>query len=122
MLFIVCGLCLNGTTTLHLKPGIPGQEKQTHILPGVATEPTSCALVYDVMSSNPQKLTVTILYTLERIVIDMKNPFFLFQSVHLAHRSLAPGSVFINKGESLDTSVNRSPAAYLNNPKEERAR
>lgn len=42
------------------------------------------------------------------------------RSIMQAHDNLRPGSVFINKGELLDASINRSPSAYLNNPEEER--
>lgn len=42
------------------------------------------------------------------------------RSIMQAHENLRPGSVFINKGELLDASINRSPSAYLNNPEEER--
>ncbi|KAL6200285.1 hypothetical protein ACLB2K_030067 [Fragaria x ananassa] len=43
------------------------------------------------------------------------------QSIIQAHQNLAPGSVFVNKGEILDAGVNRSPSAYLNNPAAERS-
>ncbi|XP_004294230.1 PREDICTED: neutral ceramidase [Fragaria vesca subsp. vesca] len=43
------------------------------------------------------------------------------QSIIQAHQNLAPGSVFVNKGEILDAGVNRSPSAYLNNPTAERS-
>ncbi|CAH8385456.1 unnamed protein product [Eruca vesicaria subsp. sativa] len=42
------------------------------------------------------------------------------KSIIQAHDNLRPGSVIINKGELLDTGVNRSPSAYLYNPSEER--
>lgn len=42
------------------------------------------------------------------------------QSIIQAHGNLRPGSIFVNKGEILDASINRSPSAYLNNPGEER--
>ncbi|KAI3797131.1 hypothetical protein L1987_32384 [Smallanthus sonchifolius] len=42
------------------------------------------------------------------------------RSIIQAHENLRPASVFINKGEVLDASINRSPSAYLNNPEEER--
>lgn len=38
-----------------------------------------------------------------------------------AHDHLQKGSVTVTRGELLDTNINRSPAAYLLNPKEERA-
>ncbi|KAL7612537.1 hypothetical protein Lser_V15G04740 [Lactuca serriola] len=43
------------------------------------------------------------------------------RSIMQAHENLRPGSVFINKGDLLDASINRSPSAYLNNPEEERS-
>lgn len=42
------------------------------------------------------------------------------RSIIQAHENLRSGSVFIDKGELLDASINRSPSAYLNNPEEER--
>ncbi|KAF7816049.1 neutral ceramidase 1-like [Senna tora] len=39
-----------------------------------------------------------------------------------AHENLRPGSIFVNKGELLDASINRSPSAYLNNPASERSK
>ncbi|KAF5189502.1 Neutral ceramidase [Thalictrum thalictroides] len=39
-----------------------------------------------------------------------------------AHENLRPGSVFVNKGQLLNTGVNRSPSAYLNNPASERSK
>ncbi|MBA0774451.1 hypothetical protein Gotri_009661, partial [Gossypium trilobum] len=42
------------------------------------------------------------------------------KSIIQAHENLRPGSIFVNKGELLDASVNRSPSAYLNNPASER--
>ncbi|GJT70776.1 neutral ceramidase 2-like protein [Tanacetum coccineum] len=42
------------------------------------------------------------------------------KSIIQAHENLRPGSVFINTGELLDASINRSPSGYLNNPEEER--
>ncbi|KAL4579177.1 hypothetical protein LXL04_015314 [Taraxacum kok-saghyz] len=42
------------------------------------------------------------------------------RSIMQAHDNLRPGSVFINKGDLLDASINRSPSAYLNNPEQER--
>ncbi|KAB2080868.1 hypothetical protein ES319_A05G095100v1 [Gossypium barbadense] len=42
------------------------------------------------------------------------------KSIMQAHENLRPGSIFVNKGELLDASVNRSPSAYLNNPASER--
>ncbi|KAL2471004.1 Neutral/alkaline non-lysosomal ceramidase [Abeliophyllum distichum] len=44
------------------------------------------------------------------------------QSIIQAHDSLQPGSIYVNKGELLDASVNRSPSAHLNNPAEERSK
>jgi len=44
----------------------------------------------------------------------------ILDSIKMAEKSYAPGFIFINKGELLDTSVNRSPYAYHSNPMEER--
>lgn len=40
----------------------------------------------------------------------------------LAHESMKPGTIYVNRGQLEDTGVNRSMVAYLNNPEEERAR
>lgn len=41
-------------------------------------------------------------------------------AVQRAHNSLAPGSLSLGNTTVLDGNINRSPAAYLNNPEEER--
>nr|CAB3223352.1 neutral ceramidase [Phallusia mammillata] len=46
----------------------------------------------------------------------------IVESVRIAHDNLAPGHILINKGELLDSNINRSPSAYLNNPESERKR
>ncbi|MCU0664147.1 MAG: neutral/alkaline ceramidase [Myxococcota bacterium] len=43
-------------------------------------------------------------------------------SIVRAHANLRPGTLAIAEGELLDTSINRSPEAYLANPAAERAR
>ena len=40
----------------------------------------------------------------------------------MAHNSMVPGRVKINEGELLDSNINRSPRAYLQNPAWERAK
>ncbi|KAG7204442.1 hypothetical protein KM043_004878 [Ampulex compressa] len=42
------------------------------------------------------------------------------KSIINAHNSVVPARIFIDHGEVLDANINRSPAAYLNNPKSER--
>lgn len=42
-------------------------------------------------------------------------------AVRRAHESLAPGSLSIGVHQILDGNINRSPSAYLQNPKDERA-
>ncbi|KAF3773215.1 Neutral ceramidase [Nymphaea thermarum] len=44
------------------------------------------------------------------------------KSIVQAHEGLRPGNIFVNMGELLEASINRSPSAYLNNPPEERSR
>ena len=44
----------------------------------------------------------------------------MFQSVIMAHNSVQPANIYLNSGELLESNINRSPSAYLNNPKEER--
>lgn len=35
---------------------------------------------------------------------------------------MKPGNLYVNTGELLESNINRSPTAYLNNPAEERAK
>ena len=44
------------------------------------------------------------------------------QSIEKAHKSLRPGRIFLSRGELEDSSLNRSPHSYMNNPEEERRR
>ncbi|KAM4624315.1 neutral ceramidase [Polymixia lowei] len=46
----------------------------------------------------------------------------IVQSIDIAHRNLKPGRIYMNKGELDDSSLNRSPHSYLNNPQQERDR
>lgn len=41
-------------------------------------------------------------------------------SIQRAHNAVVPGRIFITHGEVLDVNINRSPQAYINNPKSER--
>ncbi|KYN38173.1 Neutral ceramidase [Trachymyrmex septentrionalis] len=41
-------------------------------------------------------------------------------SIQRAHNAVVPGRIFIIHGQVLDANINRSPQAYLNNPKSER--
>jgi neutral ceramidase len=43
-------------------------------------------------------------------------------AVEMAHANLAPGRIFVNRGEVADCGRNRSQAAYLRNPQAERDR
>uniref|UniRef100_A0A3Q2WCY0 Neutral ceramidase n=1 Tax=Haplochromis burtoni TaxID=8153 RepID=A0A3Q2WCY0_HAPBU len=42
------------------------------------------------------------------------------QSIDIAHNNMKPGRIYRNRGELDDSSLNRSPHSYLNNPEEER--
>ena len=42
------------------------------------------------------------------------------QSIDKAHEDMKPGRMYINSGTLTESSINRSPSAYLNNPEEER--
>ncbi|XP_072037603.1 putative neutral ceramidase C [Amphiura filiformis] len=44
------------------------------------------------------------------------------RSIERAHNNKKEGYVYLNEGELLDTSINRSPPAYMNNPSSERRR
>ncbi|KAG7217805.1 hypothetical protein INR49_020885 [Caranx melampygus] len=46
----------------------------------------------------------------------------IVKSIDRAHRSLRPGRIFRSSGHLDDSSLNRSPQSYLNNPKDERHR
>ncbi|XP_017579289.1 neutral ceramidase [Pygocentrus nattereri] len=46
----------------------------------------------------------------------------IVKSIDVAHNNMKPGRIFLNKGEIVDSSLNRSPHSYMNNPKEERER
>ena len=43
-------------------------------------------------------------------------------SIQKAHNNLAPGNIYLTKGDIPECGRNRSPAAYLNNPQSERDR
>ncbi|XP_005100690.1 neutral ceramidase isoform X1 [Aplysia californica] len=43
-------------------------------------------------------------------------------SIVKAHDSMQPADLYVNKGELLESNINRSPTAYLNNPEAERAK
>ena len=45
----------------------------------------------------------------------------IVESVKIAHANMRQGHLYINAGMLLDASINRSPSAYLNNPKGERS-
>lgn len=45
----------------------------------------------------------------------------IVESVKRAHVNMRSGRLYINTGNLLDASVNRSPTAYQNNPASERA-
>ncbi|XP_031838351.1 neutral ceramidase [Nomia melanderi] len=44
------------------------------------------------------------------------------RSIERAHNNVVSGRIFITQGEVLGANINRSPAAYLNNPQSERDR
>jgi neutral ceramidase len=46
----------------------------------------------------------------------------IVRSINRAHSKMTPGFIYVNSGQLLDTSINRSPTAYLNNNQAERAR
>lgn len=46
----------------------------------------------------------------------------IVQSIKQAHDSVRPANLYLSVGQLLDSNINRSPTAYLNNPKEERQR
>uniref|UniRef100_A0A3Q2W4N6 Neutral ceramidase n=1 Tax=Haplochromis burtoni TaxID=8153 RepID=A0A3Q2W4N6_HAPBU len=46
----------------------------------------------------------------------------IVKSIDIAHNNMKPGRIYRNRGELDDSSLNRSPHSYLNNPEEERRR
>lgn len=50
----------------------------------------------------------------------MNGPFF--QSIDIAHNTMRPGRIYRSRGHLEDSSLNRSPHSYLNNPEDERHR
>ena len=44
----------------------------------------------------------------------------IVRSIERAHHSMTEGKILINSGQLLDANINRSPTAYVRNPKEER--
>ncbi|KAK1881066.1 Neutral ceramidase [Dissostichus eleginoides] len=46
----------------------------------------------------------------------------IVKSIDIAHSSIRPGRIFRSRGELEDSSLNRSPHSYLNNPESERHR
>uniref|UniRef100_A0A646QJF6 Neutral ceramidase n=1 Tax=Hemiscolopendra marginata TaxID=943146 RepID=A0A646QJF6_9MYRI len=46
----------------------------------------------------------------------------IVKSIEKAHVNIRKGRILYNEGELLETSINRSPTAYLNNPESERNR
>ncbi|XP_072228876.1 neutral ceramidase [Leuresthes tenuis] len=46
----------------------------------------------------------------------------IVESIDIAHRSMRPGRIYRNSEELEDSSLNRSPHSYLNNPEDERRR
>ncbi|XP_034050623.1 neutral ceramidase [Thalassophryne amazonica] len=46
----------------------------------------------------------------------------ILQSIDIAHHNMRPGRIFMNRGVLNDSSLNRSPQSYLNNPEDERDR
>ncbi|XP_030631323.1 neutral ceramidase [Chanos chanos] len=46
----------------------------------------------------------------------------IVKSIDIAHENMRPGRIFINKGNLVDSNINRSPYSYQNNPAEERNR
>ncbi|XP_038133881.1 neutral ceramidase [Cyprinodon tularosa] len=46
----------------------------------------------------------------------------IVKSIDIAHSKMKPGRIYRNKGEIYDSSLNRSPHSYLNNPEKERSR
>uniref|UniRef100_UPI0037E7657B neutral ceramidase n=1 Tax=Semicossyphus pulcher TaxID=241346 RepID=UPI0037E7657B len=46
----------------------------------------------------------------------------ILKSIDIAHGNLRPGRIYRSRGELDDSSLNRSPHSYLNNPEDERLR
>ncbi|XP_053269667.1 neutral ceramidase [Pleuronectes platessa] len=46
----------------------------------------------------------------------------IVKSIDIAHRNMKPGRIYRSRGELDDSSLNRSPHSYMNNPEDERHR
>ncbi|KAM6897557.1 neutral ceramidase [Xenentodon cancila] len=46
----------------------------------------------------------------------------IVKSINIAHRNMRPGRIYRNRGHLVNSSLNRSPHSYLNNPEDERHR
>uniref|UniRef100_A0A8C5GCR9 Neutral ceramidase n=1 Tax=Gouania willdenowi TaxID=441366 RepID=A0A8C5GCR9_GOUWI len=46
----------------------------------------------------------------------------IVRSIDIAHRNMRPGRIYRSRGELQESSLNRSPHSYANNPKDERLR
>ena len=46
----------------------------------------------------------------------------ILSSIDRAHNSMTVGNIYMNSGQLLNASINRSPSAYLNNPESERSK
>ncbi|XP_034425714.1 neutral ceramidase isoform X1 [Hippoglossus hippoglossus] len=46
----------------------------------------------------------------------------IVKSIDIAHRNMKPGRIYRNRGELDDSTLNRSPHSYMNNPEDERHR
>ncbi|CAG2115002.1 unnamed protein product [Medioppia subpectinata] len=62
------------------------------------------------------------IFTTEGFITDSYQDIIngILTSVDRAHNNLKPGNIYWSEGELTDSSANRSPAAYENNPKEEK--
>lgn len=69
--------------------------------------------------SSKQMLHVRHRFVQSEITITTTRPI-TFQSIGRAHDAVVPGRIFITHGQVSGANINRSPQAYLNNPKSER--
>ena len=76
---------------------------------------------FDAQISGIVKVRMLSLFVME-LDDDVRVLCVCMQAIRMAHESAVVGQVSLSKGELLDASINRSPTAYLNNPREERAR
>lgn len=76
--------------------------------------------------STPGGYMMDVLYDITTFGFVSETHYALVDGIYLsivrAHERLRPGRIYVDETEVLEASINRSPAAYVNNPEAERSR